>query len=360
MRRESLYINFFLSSLSAPNSSYKYELSLRSTYISIYQIVMDRQVWALAALRQRPLLLNRRRSLPFTPNNLAWNRNWALQGPVNHGDERLRSFLPGFFQAMQQGCMFADAVAQQLALSNGDTEHNGGLPGLSAVDVEQGYIMLYRMIHSTADDSAVADTIQMILEQKLNEDEQRILQSHFDSHERTLQYVRILSAISRQAQSHRLSNIISNFFLANGRTIVEGASIDHLYIWAYTFYKSAMFESEKAACLGVIVNRRPELVEMLLSDGRSRTHRLGRILAEVADNLGLMDIAPRGRGINRRNSPRLISSSRSPFRGGFGPLHRHQGLLGRPSSAPGNRQLEYQADRAIHELERFKAMASSS
>ena len=248
---------------------------------------------------------------------------------------------------MYQYNMSADAVGQRFASMSEDAEENGGFQGIGIREIMEGYASIIQAIRISADDWSITNFLDVTLERSLHEDESVMTQNGEEDHEQALHNFRILAAISRQTLSHRVGKILSTFFLSNAHSILEEASVNELILWTHSIYESAMHHNEKIPCLRVIVKSRPEVIDVLINDGRLRTQNLARVLDEMADSVGVNGLVQCGRNFQRFEDRSFMSPSRSPF----GTCNKWGGgrndIIRRPISAPGDRQVAHQADRVI-------------
>lgn len=323
-------------------------------------------------------------TLPYTYNagSLVAQNN-ALAG-YNYNN-LLRAYLPGLpsfdFTARH-------AIARLLAENEDLRDTFPATDYLTSDHLEQAFDWLFHLLQTNHrrghHEAHISHQITQLLEAQLDEDERDLARRRRSSddpeHARALRLFLALAAISRQTRSHHLGRVLSDFFERRGAVVLERDSPETLWWWACGVYRAFIAEDARTALLEAVVLRRPEVLEVSRSVGRSSwsAAALAEVLRRLWDDAGFVRRRSRSRSRSRRprrrreyeedcwrldDRPRWAWRSPSPL-----PLaHRDRDeIILRPRSAPGDRRrIERQADKVItmaeemrREAGRLRSMAS--
>ena len=303
-----------------------------------------------------PRVLSRQRSLPLLPN---FHQNWPIGVHINHNGHILHRFMPVLAEAAYRLNARPDVVGQQFAYNSDEVEEKGGMPSLSTRDLEEAYAIILHIVQASHSDHDVSVTIRNFLQTSFEEDWRRTSYGHQHSRDQTLRCFRALAEISRQTNSFRMGYILCDFFLSNGAALMEYEDSERILLWGYAIHRARMLPDERRLCQEAIAEYAPDILDSFSRYGSPHAPYLRRELARFANDFGIGGTYTRGRHWDRASRRRFFSPSRSPNR-----LSRHVRRLNasprdlvRPHSAPGNRQIERQADRVIEAAEEMQEEA---
>ena len=302
----------------------------------------------------RPNVLSRRRSHSVLPS---LHPPLPIANRFHHHGDLLYCFLPRLTQTTHRFNIPIEMAVQEVSNSSDDIEERGGLPGLPVQGLEQTYMMVYEAIIGSTNEWDVSNNIHRFLEDILVEDQRR---PYNGRNLRTSMCIRALAEISRLENSLRMGQLLAEFFLRSGVTIMNmDMDIDSVYNCAHGINRAVMPREQKWSCFGIILKYSPGLVDWLQQYGLPRDYSLVRQLDRLADDLGSSNFRGRRREWYPSNRRRLFSRTRSPddyLGSNRRSMYESPRDLMRPRSAPGDRQIVRQADRFIDEAVRLQDM----
>ena len=294
-----------------------------------------------------------------------------LNHPNNFGylDPLLIRFVPILVEFAYQYMMSPDNAARIFAYRREDTHGNFGVNGINSDELYRAYQILLENIQSASQDSNVSDKINDDLDASFRDDEQLVVYNGHYDHAHCLLYFQALAEISRQTDSLRLGRILSDFFFSRGEAIARNEA-NYVVLWSHAIDGARVPADTKRRCLGIILEYNPRVIDVLRSDPNPHAQALRRDFGRVYNELGMGDLRPSVRSMQRYGQHGFGSRGFSPV------THRDAWGLGsrsalgtsghhfRSRSAIGHREINRQlnvvvnaATQMAHEAEELRLLA---